>query len=274
MSNRSRRDAAARTEARRRARLQARGIPVEEQDPGREGQPDAARQPAPPGGLLGRLFPPAPPLAGMPDPLKGFHYTGPLRGVVSSLYLLARNPLTWIVGGVLWAIGELFTANRGDALIGILSSLVSFGALIGAGWFGWQRPWLFGLAAAVLGWLLFIGAVLALGGTQPVLPPDASGSPGASAVASRAATPTSSPAATASPSSPAGSSPGGSPDAGPGAGPGQEQGVDAGLLVQAIAFRTLFQALLGTLAGWYGGYLRRRMASVQSPSQRTRTRRR
>jgi hypothetical protein len=150
MSNRSaQQEAASRAEARRRARLAARGL-----DPEEPAEEDPEEPPVRRGGsLLGRIFPPAAPLPGRPDPFANFHYTGPLRPVVGNLYLLARNPLAWVLPGLVWAAARLLQGSSFEALI---ASLVSFGVLIAAGWFGWQRPSLFGAAAGALGYLAFL----------------------------------------------------------------------------------------------------------------------
>ena len=90
-SQRSRSTASSRAEARRRARLVAQGqLPAD--DEGADESPASPRS-APSGGILGRMFPPAPPLPGKPDPLAGFRYDGPFRTVVTTLWLLARAPL-------------------------------------------------------------------------------------------------------------------------------------------------------------------------------------
>jgi hypothetical protein len=219
MSNRSSRIAAAnRAEARRRARYLAQGREVEESDDEQESETaTAGRATAPTGGFLTRLFPAAPPLPGKPEPLAGFTYTGPLRGLVSGLYLLARNPRAWVVPAVIWTVAELmFRLGIPDALLGTIASLIAFGALIAAGWIGWQRPWAFGLAAAVLGVTLFTGIL----GTAAVL----ARVPGAS-------------------------------------------GAYIGL-----ASQELLQLAFGALAGWYGGYLRRRLAAAPSQARSMRRR--
>jgi hypothetical protein len=149
MSNRSaQQEAASRAEARRRARLAARGLDPEEASEEDPEEPPARRG----GSLLGRIFPPAAPLPGRPDPLANFHYTGPLRPVVGGLYLLARNPLSWVLPGLVWAAARLLPGSPFE----LIGSLVSFGVLIAAGWFGWQRPSLFGAAAGALGYLAFL----------------------------------------------------------------------------------------------------------------------
>lgn len=154
MPNRTNEETYSRTEARRRARLAARGFAPEQDD----GDVEAPRPTPPPrGGFLTRIFPPAPPLPGRPDPLAGFRYQGALRPVLSGLYLLARNPLAWIVPGLVWMLASLVDPRN---FAGLVASLLSFGVLIAAGWYGWQRPWLFGLAAAVLGFVAQVGVVL------------------------------------------------------------------------------------------------------------------
>jgi hypothetical protein len=219
MSNRSSRIAAAnRAEARRRARYLAQGREPEESDEEQEPETATARRPtALSGGFLTRLFPAAPPLPGKPDPLAGFTYIGRLRGLASGLYLLARNPRAWVVPAVIWAVAELmFRLGIPDPLFGTVASLVAFGALIAAGWVGWQRPWAFGLAAAVLGVTLFTGIL----GTAAVL----ARVPGANAA------------------------------------------------YVGLASQELLQLAFGALAGWYGGYLRRRLAASQSQARSTRRR--
>lgn len=211
MSNRSSRIAAAnRAEARRRARYIAQGRELEEAEKEQEAESPAARRASPlSGGFLTRLFPAAPPLPGKPDPLAGFTYSGPLRGLVSGLYLLAQNPRAWVVPAVIWAVAELmFRLGIPDPLFGTVASLVAFGALIAAGWVGWQRPWAFGLAAAVLGVILFTGIL----GTAAVL----ARVPGASTA------------------------------------------------YIGLASQEMLQLAFGALAGWYGGYLRRRLAATPS----------
>lgn len=219
MSNRSSRIAAAnRAEARRRARYLAQGRELEESDDEQESEAaTAGRANAPGGGFLTRLFPAAPPLPGKPDPLAGFTYSGPLRGLVSGLYLLARNPRAWVVPALIWTVAELmFRLGIPDALFGTIASLVAFGALIAAGWIGWQRPWAFGLAAAVLGVTLFTVIL----GTAAVL----ARVPGASSA------------------------------------------------YIGLASQELLQLAFGALAGWYGGYLRRRLASAPSQARSSRRR--
>jgi hypothetical protein len=218
MTNRSRRSAEDRAEARRRARYAAQG---RAEDAGFEdAEPEAAAEASRPGGsFLSRLFPPAPPLPGKPDPLAGFTYQGPLRGVVAGLYLLALNPVPWIGMGELWAVGRLLLPF--NPVLTIVSSLVAFGALIAAGWIGWQRPWLFGVGASVVGILLYAGIFgMLLGPVHPEY---------------------------------------------------SETDVFFGSVYQEVLG---FQPLFGAIAGWYGGYLRRRMAAAGASARTRQTRRR
>jgi hypothetical protein len=149
--------AQSRAEARRRARLAARGE-LPEDDTVEE-----ADEPAPTrfgGGLLSRLFPPAPPLPDKPDPLNGFDRAGPLRPVRERWFLLRSNLVAWLLPGVLAFIGFLASVYYAQGLFGLLGTLVLFGSLVAAGWIGWQRPTLYGTAASLLGYGL--SAVLIL----------------------------------------------------------------------------------------------------------------
>jgi hypothetical protein len=146
---------ATRAEARRRARLAARGE-LPESD---EVEPEPVAAPRRSGGLLSRIFPPAPPLAGKPNPLAGFDGSGPLRPVTERLYLLRHNLLAWIGGGAIAFFGLVASLTYGSTLLGYIGTFVLFGALIAAGWFGWQRPTLFGAAAAAVAFVLTVGLV-------------------------------------------------------------------------------------------------------------------
>jgi hypothetical protein len=257
-TRRSRRDAQSRADARRRARDEARGItPTEE--PLEEAVPTTSR----PGGFLSTFFPPAPPLPGQPDPLAGFRYDGPFRGVVEALYLLARHPLPWLLGGLLWAPGHVFV---GESLASLAVSLISFGGLIGAGWFAPWRPWLSGLAAGLLGWILFIAFFLIVGASAPSGSTGLSASPSAAPTASGSVSASASPETTPSPAATVGASPAAEPTAAasppptaPTTGPTQ--------IATALTVQTAIQILLGTVAGFYGGYLRRRMAATRRPTR-------
>jgi hypothetical protein len=255
-----------RAEARRRARYAAQGRDLDELESDEEeaAQPErATAAPRPSGTLLQRLFPSPPPLPGKGNPLAGFRYEGRFRPLVEALYLLRSHPLPWLTGGLIWAVGRIFSNN---SMSGILASLVSFTALIGAGWVGWWRPWLAGLAASIVGWIVFIGLLGALtvtGGTATPSPV-ASGSvvalPSGSAVASATAVPSAS-AASAEPS--ASTAPGVADQSPPAAG-------DVAI---SLGFQTAIQLALGIGAGWYGGYLRRRMVA-STPQRRPPPRRR
>ena len=196
------RDAERRAEARRRARLQAQGrVPEEEQD-----EVEAAVERRPSLSLMQRLFPPAGPLAGKPDPMAGFTYAGRFRPVVSSLWLIPRNLFAGVAMGILWAAAYILVDQSGRSLVGTIASFVSFGALVAAGWIGWQRPWLFGLVAAIIGYALYAPYfVLA---TAPRLPAPWSGS----------------------------------------------------MTASYLTTNGMVQIAIGALAGFYGGYLRRRLA--------------
>jgi hypothetical protein len=197
-------DAERRAEARRRARLQAQG-----RVPDDEAEEVADLPPRPPTlPLLQRLFPPSAPLAGKPDPMAGFTYDGRLRPLVANLWLIPRNLYAGIGMGVLWAAAYVLTVQEARSTIGMVASFVSFGSLVAAGWIGWQRPWLYGLVAAVLGYLLYSGYFVYLVVTDPAA---------ASVVTTSQVT--------------------------------------------AYLFTNgLVQAAIGALAGFYGGYLRRRLA--------------
>jgi hypothetical protein len=152
MSTRSpdERAAASRAEARRRARLAARGEWSEDA----EADEQVAEAPRQGGTFLSRIFPPAPPLPDKPDPLAGFDPDGPLRPIRERLFLLRRNLLAWLVPGILAFIGFLASIFYAQGLLGLLGTFLLFGALVGAGWVGWQRPTLFGTAASLIGYLL------------------------------------------------------------------------------------------------------------------------
>ena len=212
-------DAERRAEARRRARLQAQGRLEEEWDEQDEVEAAPARRSSP--SMVQRLFPPALPLPGKPDPLAGFTYSGRLRPVVSSLWLIPRNLFAGVVMGILWAAAYIVTIQYAQSMVGSIASFASFGALVAAGWIGWQRPWLYGFVAAVIGYILYtIYLIIALAGNPALNQP--------------------------------------------------------GATTQAALFlltNGVLQAGIGALAGFYGGYLRRRMADPAG-RQRTAARRR
>jgi hypothetical protein len=200
------RDAERRAEARRRARLAAQGRVADEGEEQDEVAVARARPTSLP--LLQRFFPPAASLPGKPDPLAGFTYTGALRPVVQALWLIPRNLYAGIGMGVLWAASYVITVQYAGTLVGTIASFVSFGSLVAAGWLGWQRPWLYGFVAAVLGYLLYAAYILYIFAGDPSI-----------------------------------------------ATPGAKSGLATYLLVNG-----LLQAGIGALAGFYGGYLRRRLA--------------
>ncbi len=148
--------ARSRAEARRRSRLAARGeLPDDELE--------ATETPTerPSGGFLGRLFPPAPPLPNKRPPLAGFDESGPLRPIRMRAFLLRRNPWAWIATGLVATIGFYAPTLFGpEDPLTLFGTFVLFGAFIAAGWFGWQRPALYGTAAAILGYLLFVALLL------------------------------------------------------------------------------------------------------------------
>ncbi|MGI8999240.1 MAG: hypothetical protein ACR2GO_05990, partial [Candidatus Limnocylindria bacterium] len=146
---------ASRAEARRRARLAARGE-LPERD---TNNPEPESRPVR-GGFLTRMFPSTPPLPDRKDPLAGFTGSGPLRFVTERLFLLRRNPLAWILPGLLAVVGYLASFGDRTGVISLIGTFVLFGALIAAGWFGWQRPSLFGASAALLTFVIATALVL------------------------------------------------------------------------------------------------------------------
>ena len=162
---------ASRAEARRRARLAARGEPSEPVTAEPEPESRSNR-----GGFLNRLFPPAPPLPNRPDPLAGFTGSGPLRPITMRLYLLRRNPLAWLLPGILAFVGFLASFSYSRGILGLVGTFILFGALIGAGWFGWQRPTLFGIAAALVGFVV-AAAIVLISFAQRGATPDTFGGP-------------------------------------------------------------------------------------------------
>ncbi len=206
-----------RAEARRRARYAAQG---KEPLPGTEPPAQAATTAtAPSPGLLGRIFPPAPPLPGKGDPLKGFTYQGRFQAIVAGAWLVAHHPLAWGVPAITWAVLQAsisFIPRQSLVAFGI--TLVQYGLLIGAGWFGWWRPWLFGAMAGVIGSVFFAGFVTLAGVTGLI---------------------------------------------------SSQTTADATPMTAALALGTLalLYALVGAFAGFYGGYLRRRMAPPVQPAK-------
>ena len=163
--------ALSRAEARRRARQVARGEIAEED----EARGTAEETPSRPGGgILSRIFPPAPPLPDRPDPLEGFDRDGPLRPIRERVFLLRRNLIAWIPTGILAFVGFLASVFYAQGIFGLLGMFVMFGALIAAGWYGWQRPTLYGTAAGILSFVvvaIFLVLIFTAEGAGPgVLP--------------------------------------------------------------------------------------------------------
>ena len=147
---------ASRAEARRRARLAARGELPEPDDAEPDEEPQRER-----GSFLTRMFPPAPALPNRPDPLAGYTGSGPLRPIGERVFLLRRSPLAWILPGLGAFIGYIASLSYGgENLLGLLGTFIMFGSLIAAGWFGWQRPTLFGTAAGFVGFVVASAIVL------------------------------------------------------------------------------------------------------------------
>jgi hypothetical protein len=218
MPNRST-TSASRKEARRRSRLVARGELEEPEWEGAAPDADAPRKPS----FLERVIPPAPPLAGRGDPLAGFTYSGRLPRVVAGLYQLRANPVPWVAAGFVWAVLAVsLPLLPQDGTVFLVANIAQYVALIAAGWFGWQRPWLFGVTAALVGlgaWTVWVGIYpdqyLSAGAERPTL---------------------------------------------------------VALAVYFI-YQAPVQLLLGFVAGWYGGYLRRRLADQRPTEQGSRKRR-
>ena len=63
--------------------------------------------------------------------------------------------------GIVAFIGYIASLSYGGAnVLGLVGTFVLFGALIAAGWFGWQRPTLFGTAAGFVGFVVASALVL------------------------------------------------------------------------------------------------------------------
>ena len=173
MSTRPDDRATTRAEARRRARLAARGELPDAEDEVVETAPTERR-----GSFIGRIFPPAPPLPNKPPPLAGFDESGPLRPVRLRVFLLGRNLAAWLVTGLVAAAGYYASVRFGPTdPFSLVGTFAMFGAFIAAGWFGWQRPALYGTAAAIVSFTLVAIAVLVTSSMVGVSP-DAFGQPG------------------------------------------------------------------------------------------------
>ena len=148
--------AASRAEARRRARLAARGELGEDEAEAVKAQPEPERR----GGFLARLFPAAPPLPNKPDPLAGFDPSGPLRPIRERAFLLRHNLLAWVLPGIIAFVGYIASIVYQTSILGLLGTFILFGSLIAAGWFGWQRPTLYGTAASLVSYVLVTSLIL------------------------------------------------------------------------------------------------------------------
>jgi hypothetical protein len=148
--------AASRAEARRRARLAARG-----EAPELEVEPDTSPAPAERRGMFERLFPPAPPLPNRTDPLAKFDRSGPLRPVRERLYLLRKNLLAWMLPSLACFVGYFASLTGQGSVIGLVGTFLTFGSLIAAGWYGWQRPTLYGTVTALIAFAIVWFVLLA-----------------------------------------------------------------------------------------------------------------
>jgi len=165
------RSAATRAEARRRARMAARGeLPPDDE------AVDEAPAERPRGGFFGRIFPPAPPLPGRPDPLAKFNPDGPLRFVRERLFLLRQNIPAWVITGLVAFVGFFASFFFQDGILSLVGTFLLFGALIAAGWMGWQRPTLYGTTASVLAYVVSAAWIIL---ELTSLPPDQQPPPGA-----------------------------------------------------------------------------------------------
>ena len=86
-------------------------------------------------GFLHRLFPPAPPLPGRPDPLAGFDRSGPLRPVRERLFLLRQAParVARLRARCLPRLHRRPRSTASSAFSSCIGTFVLFGALIAAG---------------------------------------------------------------------------------------------------------------------------------------------
>lgn len=119
-------------------------------------QPEPERR----GGFLARLFPAAPPLPNKPDPLAGFDPSGPLRPIRERAFLLRHNLLAWVLPGIIAFVGYIASIVYQTSILGLLGTFILFGSLIAAGWFGWQRPTLYGTAASLVSYVLVTSLIL------------------------------------------------------------------------------------------------------------------
>jgi hypothetical protein len=163
-------------------------------------------------------------LPNKPDPLAGFNYQGPFRSAVAGAYLIGNHPRAWLLLAIPWAAVQTlaYLTPPTYSPIQITTVLVSVFAVIAAGWLGWEKPWLFGLAAVVAGTLIEAVLLALLIGPLPI-----EGNTGWLQI-----------------------------------------------FLGVIVFQIVqLQWPLGAMIGWYGGYLRRRMAVTQTPTRSQRRRR-
>ena len=64
-----------------------------------------------------------------------------------------------------------------DSPLSLIGTFLLFGAFIAAGWFGWQRPALFGTAAAILSYVLVVITII-VSSSMIGVTPDAFGEAG------------------------------------------------------------------------------------------------
>ena len=83
-----------------------------------------------------------------------------MRPIRERLFLLSTNLVVWVLPGIVAFIGFLASIWYSQGLLGLLGTFVLFGSLVAAGWFGWQRPTLFGTAASLLGYLFSAALIL------------------------------------------------------------------------------------------------------------------
>ncbi len=83
-----------------------------------------------------------------------------MRPVRERVFLLRSNLLAWILPGIGAFIGFFASLFYAQGVLGLIGTFLLFGALIAAGWFGWQRPTLFGTAAALVSFLLSAGLIV------------------------------------------------------------------------------------------------------------------
>jgi len=83
-----------------------------------------------------------------------------MRPIRERLFLLRNNPLAWAATGIVAFVGSVASNFYRQGLLGLLGTFLLFGAFIAAGWFGWQRPTLFGTAAALISFVLVAALII------------------------------------------------------------------------------------------------------------------